>query len=339
MATEGWRWSQWVPLMLAAVVYAFGSQMPETYPREILRRKARNAGIAHDLPKALSGESFAEMAKVTVVTPVVMLFTDPITAFSTLYVSFLFGTVFQWFISVPAVLETVYKFSVQQAGLAFTSAIGGVVLAVVTSVLLERFAYPREVKKTGHRDMVDIEYRVLPAMLGAVFVAASFFWIGWTAKPDVRWASPVLGTGLNVWGNMMVLVSVLLQFLQFCTPPAPIADFSKISTISYLFDAFPPAGTLSSLTIAACMRLLVAAAIPLVIIQDITKLGGGWVYSIFGIIGGVLMILPYIGYKWGSDARAESKYNNVQMMGMEDKSAEREESRSSDAEMMEGARV
>jgi DHA1 family multidrug resistance protein-like MFS transporter len=51
---------------------------------------------------------------------------------------------------------------------------------------------------------------------------------------------------------------------------------TQISIISYLFDAFPPPATLSALTIAASLRLLVAAAIPLVIIQDITALGGSW---------------------------------------------------------------
>ena len=81
------------------------------------------------------------------------------------------------------------------------------------------------------------------------------------------------------------------------------------------------------------MRLLVAAAIPLVIIQDITKVGGGWAYSIFGIIGVVLMILPYFGYKWGSDARAKSRYNRVEVTGREEKLVEREEGRGSEAEI------
>jgi MFS transporter, DHA1 family, multidrug resistance protein len=104
---QGWRWTSWVPLMLIAVVYAFGSMMPETYPREILRSRARKAGVPHKLPKAQSGVTLAEMASLTVVQPVAMLFTDPITFSSTLYVAFLFGTVFQWFIvsDLPAVRD------------------------------------------------------------------------------------------------------------------------------------------------------------------------------------------------------------------------------------------
>ena len=73
------------------------------------------------------------------------------------------------------------------------------------------------------------------------------------------------------------------------------------------------------------MRLLVAAAIPLVIIQDITTLGGGWAYSIFGFIAAVFMILPYAGYRWGSEARTRSKYNEKMSMEMMDKMAEQME--------------
>ena len=191
--------------------------MPETYPREILRRRARKAGTPHNLPKAQSGVTLSEMAQLTVVQPLVMLFIDPITFFSTLYAAFIFGTVFQWFIAVPPVLMMTHNFTLQQAGLAFIAAIGGALLAAASSVLIERVAYPREVKKSTHKDMVDIEYRLLPAVPGSIFVTTALFWIGWTAKPTFSWASPVLGTGLFVWGNMMVLVCISVH--QWCDLP------------------------------------------------------------------------------------------------------------------------
>jgi MFS transporter, DHA1 family, multidrug resistance protein len=101
---------------------------------------------------------------------------------------------------------TTYNFALQQAGLAFIAAMGGAVLAAVSSILIKRVAYSRETKKSGHKGIVDIEYHFLPAILGSIFIAAALFWIRWTAKPSVRWASPVLGTGLFVWSNMMILV-------------------------------------------------------------------------------------------------------------------------------------
>ena len=46
------------------------------------------------------------------------------------------------------------------------------------------------------------------------------------------------------------------------------ADGEQISLISYLFDAYPAAGTLSGLTAAACFRIAMAGVVPLVIIQS-----------------------------------------------------------------------
>jgi MFS transporter, DHA1 family, multidrug resistance protein len=89
-----------------------------------------------------------------------------------------------------------------------------------------------------------------------------------------------------------------------------------VSTISYLFDAYPPTGTLSALTTAACVRILTAAAIPLCIIQMIVGLGGGWAYSIFGIIGAVLSVLPFLLYHWGPSLRLNSKYAGQNTMGV-----------------------
>jgi MFS transporter, DHA1 family, multidrug resistance protein len=187
--------------MVALVAYLFGIGMPETYGREIIRARARRAGKPHNLPKALSGETFAEMAKLTVVDPVIMLFSEPIVIGSTLYVSFLFGTIFQWFIAVPVVLKLTYGFSIGQAGLAFIAALGGAFLATATCVALDRLAYPRAVKKSAREGKVDIEYRLLPAMFGTICMTVSFFWIAWTARPTISYYSPIIGTGLYVYGR------------------------------------------------------------------------------------------------------------------------------------------
>jgi DHA1 family multidrug resistance protein-like MFS transporter len=40
------------------------------------------------------------------------------------------------------------------------------------------------------------------------------------------------------------------------------------SLVPYLFDAFPPAATLSALTAAAVGRILLAGALPRVVLQD-----------------------------------------------------------------------
>lgn len=192
--------------MVALAAFLIGIGMPETYNRSLLRRRA--ARLGHGPPKLLSAQSgvtLADMARVTFLTPAKMLITEPIVALLSIYLAFNFAVLFQWFITVPAVLHLVYSFTVQQAGLAFIAAILGSVLAAVTAVVVDKLTYSRMSKK--HQDnMIPIEYRLFPAMIGGVFITASLFWIGWTAKPEIRFASPVVGTLFYVWGSMLTLV-------------------------------------------------------------------------------------------------------------------------------------
>lgn len=205
-ASTNWRWTQYVTLMLALAVFLFGVGMPETYPRHVLKRKHIKHGLAPPmLAPAGSGTNIREALQVTFLTPIEMLFIEPVVILVTLYLGFNFAVLFSFFISVPAVLEGVYNFTVPQVGLAFIAAITGSILAATTQIIIDRLTFPRLLKKS-HNGMVDLESRLWPAMIGGFGITASLFWIGWTAKPTDSWASPVVGTGLYVWGNQSVLV-------------------------------------------------------------------------------------------------------------------------------------
>ena len=109
---------------------------------------------------------------------------------------------------------------------------------------------------------------------------------GWTATPQTAFQIPVIGTAVYVWGNAMIIFSV----------------------IPYLFDAYPPAATLSALTAAASGRILFAGALVLVIIQDFTGIGGAWALSIFGFISIALWPAPFVLFRYGKVWREKSKY-------------------------------
>ena len=205
-AATGWRWMQWVTLMLGLAALLFGTGLPETYQREILRTRAKRHNLPLRLAKAESGVTLGEMSVVTIIDPLKMLVSEPLVIGITLYVGFNFAVIFSFFISIPVVLGSVYNFTIQQVGLAFTAAIVGSLLAAFTTILIDRIAYPRALKKSHNGMMVAIEYRLYPAMIGGIGILASLFWIGWTASPKIHWASPVIGTLLYVWGNLSVLV-------------------------------------------------------------------------------------------------------------------------------------
>lgn len=81
------------------------------------------------------------------------------------------------------------------------------------------------------------------------------------------------------------------------------------SIIPYLFDAFPPAGTLAALTAAASGRLLFAGALPLVILQFFTAVTPKWALYIFGFISIPIWAIPFILFRYGPILREKSRFS------------------------------
>ncbi|KAF2690585.1 MFS general substrate transporter [Lentithecium fluviatile CBS 122367] len=277
-----WRWAEYVTLMLILIVFAFGLGMPETYGREIPRRRNKTRGLAppHQSP-AESGITIGQMVQITVIIPFKQLVLEPIVVLVSFTLALNWAVTFQWFITVPAVLQTVYGFSPQRTGLAFIGAIGGAALAALCAIAIEQAVF-RSCNTT-----MAIEKRLVPAMYGGLMITGSLFWIGWTADPKFHYLSPIFGTAVFIWGSLSVLISL----------------------VTYLFDAYPPAGTLSALTAAACTRIAVAGIIPLVIVQAFTNIGGNWTLSIFGFISIPCIAVPFVLYKWGPALRCRSQYS------------------------------
>lgn len=92
-----------------------------------------------------------------------------------------------------------------------------------------------------------------------------------------------------------------------------IGVFLNIGTmIPYIFDAFPPAGTLAALTAAATGRLFIAGALPLVILQFFTGVTPKWALYIFGFISIPLWAVPVVLFKWGPKLRMKSRYSKIE---------------------------
>ena len=216
VAAKGWRWTQWVTLMVALAAYLLGIGIPETYNRAIMIRRAKRLGLpAPKLMEAGSGVTLTDMSRITLFTPLKMLVAEPIVTAISLYLGFNFAIIFSFFISIPVVLNLTYMFTLQQAGLAFNAAIVGSLLAAATSIIIDRLISLKLSRKCSD-PMMNLEYRLIPAMIGGIGMTASFFWIAWTASPTINWPSPVIGTLLYVWGNMSILVSDFLYTQSSC---------------------------------------------------------------------------------------------------------------------------
>lgn len=213
---------QWVTLMLGIAAYLLGIGSPETYAREIVRRRAKRHGVPHKLPLAESGVTLKEMAQITFFTPLKMLVTEPLVIMISLYLALNFAVLFQWFITVPVALKGAFGFDIQQVGLGFISAIVGVLMAAITTMVLDRIMAPRAMKRDIETSGMNIEYRLYPAMIGCLFMPASLFWVGWTASPAFTWATPVIGTLFYVWGSALTLVSRFLSLSIYIQMELPL---------------------------------------------------------------------------------------------------------------------
>lgn len=104
------------------------------------------------------------------------------------------------------------------------------------------------------------------------------------------------------------------------------------SVIPYLFDAYPPAGTLSALTAAASGRLLIAGVLPLVILQFFTGVTPRWALYIFGFISIPMWAIPIVLFRYGPTLRSKSKYSKVDSMAMSHNMAAHQKRPSGDEE-------
>lgn len=304
---HGWRWTQYLSCIILAGAFFVVIGMSESYQREIPRPRARRIGKPIQQEPAQSGVTVSQMLRVTVLDPIRMISTEPIVALTSAMLIFNFAVVFQWFLTVPAVLGSVYGFDLERIGLAFTTAIVGAILAAACNIAIEQVSSGMLMKHHGTTMAQSLEYRLVPAMIGQFLTTISLLWIGkckchrlagdardtransfpgWTAAPHIAFQIPVIGTAVYVWGNAMIIFSL----------------------IPYLFDAFPPAATLSALTAAASGRILFAGVLALVIIQDFTGVGGKWALSIFGFISILLWPIPFVLFRYGKIWRMKSKY-------------------------------
>ncbi|KAL7908439.1 MFS general substrate transporter [Trichoderma velutinum] len=151
---KGWRWTQWTMIFFAIF----------TMILHIPREKGRESSPS--TPFSIRLRLFIQ---VSLIRPIMMLFTDPIITFLCLF-----------FAAVPYVFGTIYHFGVEETGLVFLSI-----------------------------DIGSPEHRLHPAMIGSIGGPIGLFWFAWTAREDISWASPAAVIIPFAWGNLCIFVAAL----------------------------------------------------------------------------------------------------------------------------------
>jgi hypothetical protein len=118
--------------------------------------------------------------------------------------SFLLAILYLFFEAFPLVFKNNHGFDLQDIGLSFIGLgigeVGGLLLSgPVVKGLTNWFLQG----KNREEELRKPEFRLIPAMLGAILVPIGMFWFAFTVYPSVPWIVPILSGLPFGWGVVL----------------------------------------------------------------------------------------------------------------------------------------
>lgn len=187
----------------------------------------------------LEKESTLNMLKTSFRRPVRMLLTEPVVTFFTLWVSFAWGILFLFFMSVPQTFSTNYNMDVFQTGLIQLAISVGALIGTVINPAQD-WLYLRSAGKNTEKPGKPIpEHRLLFAVPGSLLFSAGIFWYGWTSRPGIHWIVPTCGVACVGVGIYSIYVAVV-NYLTDAYEKYAASELSAASLGRNGFGAFLP---------------------------------------------------------------------------------------------------
>ncbi|KAK7207797.1 major facilitator superfamily domain-containing protein [Myxozyma melibiosi] len=283
-----WRWIYYTMLIFTGVLYAvIVVTIPETYAPTILKRRAaklrkETGDNSYVTDLELNPRPLAEMIKVNLTRPFILLFRELIVFLLSIYMSILYGLLYMFFFAFPVVFGEGKGWKNGPVGLMFIPIAVGVIIAAFLAPLVNRH-YLKMCDKYNGRPPAEV--RLIPMMIGCWLVPISLFIFAWSSYPTISWAGPCIGS-------------------------LPLGiGFSLLYNAgnNYLVDSYAHYAA-SALAAKTCIRSFWGAAVPLFTIQMFHKMGNQWAGSFLGFLGLACCAIPYGFYFYGARIRSRSKY-------------------------------
>jgi MFS family permease len=200
-----WRWTFYVLLMWAGVTLTLiFFLVPETYHPVLLRAKARKlrketGDERWKAPLEKMNKSIPRTIAYSLLRPGQLLLFEPMCLNLCLFSAILLGIIYLFFGAFTLVFEGNHGFTLSQTGLSFLGITIGMIAGAATDPFWHR-NYVRLIKQrevaTGEIGGSEPEYRLPPAIAGAVLVPIGLFWFAWTTYASVHWVVPIIGSGI-----------------------------------------------------------------------------------------------------------------------------------------------
>ena len=118
----GWRWTNWIVIIVSGVAFISILLIPETYAPAILRARAAKRRKETDDERYWSRyddkQAFLPLLKVNLSRPFIMTFTEPILIFWDLYIALVYGILYLCFVAYPIIFNELRGWSPGIGGLA-----------------------------------------------------------------------------------------------------------------------------------------------------------------------------------------------------------------------------
>lgn len=284
----GWRWTQYITGIMAALGLVLLFFAPETYHAKVLSFKARELRERTGNWAIYSTYDTLEtdvktIAHVTLIRPIFMLFVEPVLTILTIYHGIVYGIIYLCLEGIPYTFGRYYYW---QKGVLFLPYLG-MLVGTITSMLINIFVFEPIFRKqlVASGKPVEPELRLPLAMFGSIIFPLGIFLFVWSAKYQAFWFVPVVGVALIGVGTVAIFLGL----------------------INYIVDCYLMV-VASAIAANTLVRSCMAAAFPLFATPMFKNMDVQWAGTLLGCIAFIVMPFPFFLYKFGPWVRRKSRY-------------------------------
>ncbi|MCJ1310001.1 hypothetical protein MMC25_003662 [Agyrium rufum] len=281
----GWRFSNWIIMMLSAVSCVAVIILKETYAPAILRKRAEQRRIETGDSRWWSRydhkTAFVAMVKLNLSRPFVMAVTEPICIFWNLYVAIVYAILYLCFVAYPIVFSQARGWSVGISGLAFLGIGIGTCSSLIAEPLIRRMVHAHKPDPSTGRPPPEAQVAII--CVASILIPIGQLWFSWTCIPPVHWVWPILAGIPFGAGNTIVF----------------------IYAINYMAGSY---GIFAASALAgnAVVRSVLGGILPLAGPRMYASLGPHWAGTLLGLVQVICIPIPFVFWKYGGKIREKS---------------------------------
>ncbi|OAP60561.1 hypothetical protein AYL99_05563 [Fonsecaea erecta] len=243
-----WRWVEWITFLISCGVLALMVFfLPETDAKEILRGKAQALQARNGASDVQAPANLPRRPRLTsaLLRPCIILFTEPVIAIFTAYLTLVYSVAFCFFSSAQYIFGQTYGFHQGSTHLMFLSISTGLIVCALATPLFGTLVARehRHAAVSRGKDHAGPEAMLWWAMIGGPLLPISVFWMAWSSRRSVSYWSPMISAAFFGFSMLCLFVSTYAYIMQRFTSVAASA------LVSNTFVRYVVAGTVVVLSI------------------------------------------------------------------------------------------